>query len=396
MLLKFIYKSFISSNYKFIMKNRLWLALSFIGCFLSCANPEFDGFIVSGKVDKGAGKMLYFEKLKTSEVVLRDSIILSQTGEFEFKDTTSEISFYRLRISNNNFLTIIINSKDRISVSSSIENLLYSAINGSEESLLLQNLNQQIKQYSNQVDSLQIIYRESFDNKQPDSFRKVLEEEYFKTLSKQEKGIKTFIDTNINNFVVLYAITQLNSEQESDYYIKVADALFKEFPASSYIQDFYNRIAPLRKSAHLAIGKEVPEISLNNPEGVPVALSSLRGKIVLIDFWASWCRPCRMENPNVVRVYETYRNKGFEIFGVSLDNDKAKWIQAIKDDKIKWIQVSQLNAWNSEVVKLFNIQGIPFTILIDKEGKIIAKGLRGKELEVKLEQIFADNPTKKS
>ncbi|MDW8289051.1 MAG: TlpA disulfide reductase family protein, partial [Flammeovirgaceae bacterium] len=115
---------------------------------------------------------------------------------------------------------------------------------------------------------------------------------------------------------------------------------------------------------------------------------SLRGKVVLIDFWASWCGPCRRENPNVVKLYEKYKHKGFEIYGVSLDRDRKAWIEAIKEDGLPWIHVSDLKFWQSEAAKLYNISAIPTTVLLDKEGKIIAKNLRGKALEEAIEKVL--------
>jgi peroxiredoxin len=137
-----------------------------------------------------------------------------------------------------------------------------------------------------------------------------------------------------------------------------------------------------------AIGQPAPEIELETPEGKELALSSLKGKVVLIDFWASWCGPCRKEMPNVVKAYAKFKNKGFEIFGVSLDQDKARWIEAIQKDGITWPQVSDLKQWQSSVVRQYNIQGIPYTVLLDREGNILAKNLRGEELEKKLTEVL--------
>lgn len=138
------------------------------------------------------------------------------------------------------------------------------------------------------------------------------------------------------------------------------------------------------------IGKQAPEFTLPDVNGKEVKLSSFKGKFVLVDFWASWCKPCRLENPNVVKAFQQFRNKNFTILGVSLDKpgEKDKWLQAIRDDKLDWTHVSDLKFWNSEVVPLYHIDGIPYNVLVDPEGKIIAESLRGSALEAKLSEVL--------
>ena len=140
--------------------------------------------------------------------------------------------------------------------------------------------------------------------------------------------------------------------------------------------------------AQVKIGDMAPAISLPNTNDSIVHLNSYLGKVVLIDFWASWCGPCRQTNPAIVKLYNTYKGKGFQVFGVSIDNKKAAWIKAIKDDKIKFIQVSDLIGWNSKVAEMYGVNQIPTSFLLDKTGKIIATDLTGKQLEIKLKQLL--------
>jgi thiol-disulfide isomerase/thioredoxin len=138
----------------------------------------------------------------------------------------------------------------------------------------------------------------------------------------------------------------------------------------------------------LPIGGEAPEIRQQTPDGGSYALSEMRGKYVLIDFWASWCKPCRFENPAVKRVYDKYNKKGFDILGVSLDRSHDAWIQAIQADGLPWKHVSDLGFWNNAAAQEYGVSSIPFTVLVDREGRIIEKGLRSAELEVKLAQLL--------
>jgi peroxiredoxin len=167
------------------------------------------------------------------------------------------------------------------------------------------------------------------------------------------------------------------------------DSLYKMLDSNIQVTYFGRKIQKtIEKETLTAIGKLAPDFSNNDVNDKPVSLSSSRGKYVLLDFWASWCGPCRQENPNVVKAYHTYHPKGFDIFGVSLDRDKKKWVEAIKKDGLDWTQVSDLKAWSADVVSLYGIQGIPMNYLLDKNGVIVAKGLRGDELEKKLQEIF--------
>ena len=149
------------------------------------------------------------------------------------------------------------------------------------------------------------------------------------------------------------------------------------YPKNKYVEDFRLLVSELNV---LPAGSMAPEISLNDYEGKPIKLSSLRGKVVLIDFWASWCAPCRRENPEIVAAYEKLKGNDFEIYGISLDNNMEAWNEAVERDKITWIQVSDLQRWESPVVKLYQVQAIPYNVLIDREGKIIAKGIKGDDL----------------
>lgn len=167
-----------------------------------------------------------------------------------------------------------------------------------------------------------------------------------------------------------------------------------KFPNHGGVANFKKNLAQLlpRSSQAAApaawMNKPAPDFTLPAADGATVSLSSLRGKYVLVDFWASWCRPCRAENPNVVKAYQKFKDKNFTVLGVSLDQEKTDWLDAIKKDNLTWTQVSDLKFWESKVVPLYNIEGIPYNVLVDPNGTVIGEGLRGEDLEKKLQEVL--------
>ena len=203
--------------------------------------------------------------------------------------------------------------------------------------------------------------------------------------SQQNAFIDSLVRKNTDKLINLIFLSSLEAGSYSKTYDYVLNKMkkFKDNEAYKKIKSEYDA------EKLTAIGSVPPEIALQDTNGNVVKLSSLRGQYVLVDFWASWCRPCRGESPNLVRAYNKYHDKGFTIYSVSLDNSKSSWLQAIKKDNLgAWTHVSDLKGWQCEAARDYNINSIPSNFLLDKDGKIIAKNLRGSALEKKLAEIF--------
>ncbi|MBC7572441.1 MAG: redoxin domain-containing protein [Spirosoma sp.] len=212
-----------------------------------------------------------------------------------------------------------------------------------------------------------------------------IEQDYTVAQNDVVNKIKAMLPDMGASLVSLFALNFIDINTDFDTYDQLAQRFQKEKPDSPNAKALIGRVARIKG---VMVGSEAPEIALSDTTGAVVPLSSLRGKYVLLDFWASWCGPCRSENPNVVRMYDKYKDKGFAIYSVSLDKDKESWVRAIRNDRLTWTHVSDLKYWQSEAAQKYGVQGIPATFLLDKDGKIIAKNLRGPALEQKLEEIL--------
>lgn len=213
-----------------------------------------------------------------------------------------------------------------------------------------------------------------------------IQQEFNRLQDSAKSYAKSFVFANRNSIIAAYfSLVYLNEPGKEDLMKSIYDTLTPAVKKSYFGTKMGEMISSMSKTS---IGVAAPDFTQNDQEGKPVSLSSLRGQYVLVDFWASWCQPCRQENPNIVNAYNAFKDKGFTIIGVSLDQDTAAWKKAIIDDKLTWTHVSDLKYWENAAAKIYGIRSIPASFLLDKEGKIIAKDLRGEALAAKLAELM--------
>ena len=281
-------------------------------------------------------------------------------------------------------------------------------ITGSEGTALMIMYNKKLQQAIRQLAGLREIYIQKLGTPELPAAMERIDSIAQTILYGINSFTRTYIDENLNSLVSLFALYQqvapreyvLKPDKDLEYYLKVDSALSLLYPDYEPVKSLHNEVtemislnnSSLQNPSFMGPGTEAPEISLPSPAGDTIKLSSTRGKIVLLDFWASWCTPCRRENPSLVKVYDTYQTKGFEIYQVSLDKTREVWLKGISEDNIeKWIHVSDLKYWSSVVVPLYKLESIPANFLLDREGRVIGSDLRGEILEKRLAEIFSDN-----
>lgn len=366
------------------------MAVVFTACSKSAksGHEEKEGIVLSGKIEKPQEQgYIVLEEIGNNSTQVVDTIRLASDSSFSLQLVKPEPGFYRLNLYNKQFVNLILSDEDvQVKVDGSSQSGK-AEVSGSTDTEYFNKVNAVVEQFQTKVNGLNSDYVSAKSANDTQKANEI-EEKFLSIQADNSQKIKAEIRKMDGSIAALYAVNFLNPEEEFVFMDSLANQLSEDLPKSSLVQEFVQQIDNQR---NLAVGQMAPEISLPNPEGEIVKLSSLRGQYVLIDFWAEWCGPCRRENPNVVKVYNKYHDKGFEIYGVSLDRDKNKWLKAIAQDKLSWVHVSDLKYWDSDVVPLYSIKGIPFTVLIDKEGRIIAKNLRGKALEDKLEEIFENS-----
>lgn len=364
-----------------------------------------DTILVKGNFTKAENKTLYLDEMSINASVNLDSIEVRKGGEFQFRFKAEEPTFYQLKITPNNFITLLIEPGEKVHVESD-RNFLPNgySVEGSEGSELIKQLDDNLLMTQRTLDSLISEYQSRMGMEGFDTLEAQLNEKYNAAIRQQRRFTIGFILDNITSLACVKALYQqydsvtyvLYDMKDLQYVKIVADSLKVHYPESKHTKDLLvNLESEMARFNAQRISEMIRsteptgiEIALPNVEGDTVTLSSLLGKYVLLSFWASWDEASISQNGELKKLYEQYHSRGFEIYQVSFDNDIEDWSRAIRFDELPWINVSDLKYPNSPVISHFNIQKLPANYLLDREGSIIGKDFTGRTLKIKLTQLF--------
>lgn len=358
------------------------LSLSVFSC--TSGESENDGVVsVSGQIENAPEGLVILSRFTESRPVVVDTLELKSDGKFDYNLDVDVPTFYELNLFGQRSVRLALFKED-VQLAYDFSDPESLAITGSKDSQEMQKIDGLISSYQEKVNNLNEAYYEAMSSNDTEAIKKI-QADALLLEDDQAKQVKDVINSMGDSFASLAAIGLLNSKNEFQFLDSLVTELNEKYPETKMIIQLKQQLDEMRA---LSMGQVAPEIELPNPEGQMVKLSDFRGKYVMIDFWAGWCKPCREENPNVVRLYNQYKDQGFEVFGVSLDRTREAWVDAIFEDGLTWTQVSDLKYFNSVAAETYQVNAIPATYLIDPDGKIIGKDLRGPSLESKLKEIF--------
>lgn len=349
-------------------------------CLATISCGDKSKFEISGKFENAQPQTkVYLYGINNANEQALDSTVLSDKGEFKFMHATEEADFFRIKIDNSEYM-IIAKNGDAIKLGANLTDpAMNYTLSGAVEADKLEELNKNKNAYISRISALQAQFEQNVSS-QPQS-RDAIANQMRPALMKENEGLVNYIlkfaMENTNSLAGFYAINSLNPTDYERELLAYANKIKSNFNKNAAVTNFLVRMAKLRA---VQVGQAAPDFTMNTIDSKSIKLSELRGKYVLLDFWASWCQPCRLENPNIVRVFNQYKDKNFTILGISLDKDPIAWKQAVIQDGLTWTHASELKDFESPTARLYQIDAIPSSFLLDPDGKIIGKNLRGEEL----------------
>ncbi|HOV12323.1 MAG TPA: TlpA disulfide reductase family protein [Bacteroidales bacterium] len=378
-------------------------ALVFIG---GCSNHNtpVDEFIIHGKLKNSLGEKIILQRLSLDSIKSVDSLIVDENGEFTFKYKPGSIGFYLLKVAGDNFIMLLTDKGEKIEITGNIKQLANDyAVTGSAGSVLLCELNNYTRKNIDKTDSLynvQLLYQDSTNFPQ---VKQHLDSVYNNIFEDQRRYVQGFIKKNRTSLASIIAIYQVFGRQkvlnERDHLgtFKMLDStLFLLYPNNDYVLELHKRVGDVEKAkadkirnlAKLDSAMVAPEIKMNGIGGNPQPLSSLKGHVTLVLFWATSSQPSVASLKQYKWIHKKYREKGFQVYAVSLDKNRRDWEYAVNEHRLSWINASDLLGWDSPVVKTYCIDNIPLAVLVDTDGRILKRGITEEELPAWLNKIY--------
>lgn len=388
------------------MTKRILYLLFAVALILGSCSKNDTQFTIRGVITHADGDTIVLEELHTNALRAVEKAKINNKGEFKLKGSTKIPTYYLLKLADDNFITLLVDSAENVVIEADAANFSREyQVSGSVGSEQVHLLDSKLKETRSKLDSLQSLHNLYNGNPDYDNIRPKWAEEYDQIVEEQVEFSTNFVRENPFSMASVLALYQKFDNDDPGYIIRdlqvmktAASALHTIYPQSEQVQQLYNNTLQFVRQEQAAKmkkfieeqGENSPDIVLPTPEGEEVALSSLRGKVVLLQFWSAVDRASRIQNPVLVELYNKYHNKGFEIYQVSVDQNRAEWVDAIDQDKLSWINVGDMNG-STTATQVYNIQSVPFNYLLDEEGVIVSKNLQGPALDKAVGKLINGN-----
>ncbi|MGC9343964.1 MAG: redoxin domain-containing protein [Bacteroidales bacterium] len=356
---------------------------------------------ISGTLKNGIGSSILIQKISADNFQDIDSLVLDDKARFIVDIPVSYPGFFALRNENGDYITLLIHANDTIEVEADYYNFSRYKLKGTDELEAIARLNKKTQEFLEEISEYARIVTDSVNSENYSEIKAEIDVNYRKSFDELKDFSVNFIYENEGSLVTLLALTNqlgrnffvFHPVKDFEIFQRVDSILIQKYPDLDAVKQIHTQVERIKLSQQeekdfLGEGEKAPDFTLNDPSNKEISLSDLKGKIVFLNFWASWCQPCMEQLPSIKNIYNQYQQEGLEVMQVSLDKNYEDWSQIIEQEGLEWINVSELNFWDSKVASLYGVTTLPSNFLISKEGKIIAVNLSPEQLKKELKNIF--------